>query len=105
MLGVFLLANIGFREAPSFQTLSTDTLPSGLPHQIGLSFDESVTPLNQRSVLSNLQSTLIAGPNEKGLYTLEIHVPVDLPDAEFIETIRDIEGVKYAKYSQTHTRP
>ena len=105
VLGVFLLANSGLQEDSSFQTLSKTIVQSGMPHRIGLSFEDTLEPAKLRQVLSELQSTLVAGPDEKGVYTVEIYVPVDLTDAEFINIIRDTEGVKYAIYSQTHDRP
>ena len=109
VVGVFFMANIGQSDiAPManggvFQTFSeVSQTHTGTLRRLSLTFDESITPEELRSVLIEMKSNIVKGP-ENGVYIVDLSVPDNVTDSQFIKSIREIEGVKYAVYAETHT--
>jgi len=82
-----------------FRTLSAPPLVDGVPHRIALTFEQPIKAETLRSALIETRSNIVSGPSEDGTYIVEIRVPPEMPDARFIQSIREIDGVKYAVFA------
>ena len=87
-----------------FRTLlTTKNAPSGTVQRVELIFTQPIKADTQRAALIETNSYLVSGPDENGRYIVEVRIPEDMSDAEFISSLRAIDGVEYAAFSQART--
>lgn len=70
----------------------------GVLHRVYLSFNPSVRAEAKRSALVETRAQIVSGPDQFGTYTVNMSIPVEQTDAEFIASIRQLNGVRYADY-------
>lgn len=88
------------RSIPAeYETLSTDQLSSGAPHQMELGFHNPIPAMTMRKALIETNSNIISGPDENGNYLVEVVVPNTMTDIEYLARIREIDGVVHARYT------
>lgn len=105
VLGVLFVAST---QQPSVETDDQDfqglTVPStevdGVERRMALTFEEGVPSSTVRAALIEARSKLIRGPDETGTYVVEVRAARDMSDAEVIESIRAIQGVKHVALHQ-----
>lgn len=95
-----LMQGTGTRmESADFRGLTLPAAEDGGPrHRIELTFEEGVEPETVRAVLIETHSRLAGGPDEKGTWVVDISVPADMTDAEFIRSMRNIDGIARAAF-------
>lgn len=104
MVGIVLVGSFGpskgieskFARA-EFWTLTSQSETSGLSRQIALTFEQPIQAQTMRKALIETNSNIISGPDEEGTYLVEVVVPQDKNIGEFMQWIREIEGVQHAK--------
>jgi len=75
--------------------------PDGILHRVYLTFDQPVQAETIRAALIDTRSRIVSGPDQVGTYTVNIRVPPSVTDVEFLESIRQIDGVRYAAFTQS----
>lgn len=80
-----------------YRTLTT-TNDRGIPHRIALTFEQPIQADTLRAALIETQSNIVSGPDKDGTYIVEIRVPATMTDSRFIQSLREIRGVKYAAF-------
>ena len=111
VLGVFLLSGIdqaggiSVDQSPGMgRTLTLERQkPAGTSHLVELIFEQSIEAQTQRAVFVETGSYIVSGPDAEGRYVVAVLVPVDITDSTYIQSIRDMGGVKYAAFSQANT--
>jgi len=98
-VGFVLVLNPSAPPREEFRTLSAPPLVDGVPHRIALTFEQPIKAETLRSALIETGSNIVSGPSEDGTYIVEIRIPPDMPDSRFIQSIREIDGVKYAVFA------
>lgn len=88
-------------EGADFRTLSDPAVRSeGVPSRLALTFEQPIRAETLRAALIETHSNIVSGPDSDGSYVVEVSVPTEMTDDQFIRSIRDIEGVKYAAFEQ-----
>ncbi len=96
---VGLLQPAETRRQPEFSTLTVPpSADQGVAHRVALTFGDDVGAQTIRTVLIEARSRLIRGPDETGTYIVDIKVPKNVSEAEFIRSVREIEGVAHAAF-------
>lgn len=72
--------------------------PEGIPHRVALTFEQPLAPETLRQALIETRSTIVSGPDDLGIYVVEVEVPAHLTDTEFLDSLEAIEGVRYAAF-------
>jgi hypothetical protein len=89
----------GGGDGPGFRTLSDPgKAAAGIPHRMALTFEQPVMAETLRSALIETRSNIVSGPDKDGTYIVEVAVPSHMTDAEFINSMRAIDGVQYAAF-------
>lgn len=89
----------GGGDGSGFRTLSDPgKAVAGIPHRIALTFEQPVMAETLRSALIETRSNIVSGPDRDGTYIVEVAVPSHMTDAEFINSMRAIDGVQYAAF-------
>lgn len=81
-----------------FQTLSTVTATQGMSHRFSLTFAQPISAQTMRQALIDTNSYLVSGPDSSGAYIVDIAVPDQMTDDEFIHSIKTIHGVEDAAF-------
>lgn len=82
-----------------FRTLSDPgKAVAGIPHRMALTFEQPVMAETLRAALIETRSNIVSGPDKDGTYIVEVAVPPHMTDAEFINSMRAIDGVQYAAF-------
>ncbi len=81
-----------------FQTLTNEATIRGERTRLALNFVEPIPAITLREALIETRSDIISGPDEQGTYVVEIMVPVGQAPATYLERIRAVEGVRYARF-------
>lgn len=82
-----------------FETLTTPPPSTAAsPRRISLTFEEKASSDMVRTALIESRSSIIAGPDETGTYTVEIEVPESVAPEEFLGRLGQIEGVRFAAF-------
>jgi hypothetical protein len=76
-----------------FQTLTTTSGNTGPVRRVALTFEQPIKAQALRKTLIETSSNIVSGPDESGVYIVEIPVAVSMADRAFIESIRSVEGV------------
>jgi hypothetical protein len=104
MAGIVLVGSLGpslgfESEAGSaeFRTLTSGPEISGTSRQIALTFEQPIQAETMRKALIETNSNIISGPDEEGTYLVEVVVPQEKKTGEFLQWIREIEGVQHAR--------
>lgn len=92
-------------DAPEYRTLSSQALEAGAPHRMALTFEQPIRAETLRAALIETHSNIVSGPDPEGTYIVEVPVPDGVTDADFIEGIRKIDGVKHAAFAPAADRP
>jgi hypothetical protein len=69
-------------------------------HRVYLTFSQAAQAETIRAALIETRAHIVSGPDLFGTYTVNMSVPVDQTDADFITSIRQKNGVKYAGFKQ-----
>jgi len=108
VIGVFLAVvwqspSTDAGRTDQFRTLTLRDRPIGVPHNVELTFTLPIKNAARRAALIETDSYIVSGPDESGRYVIEIIVPENLTDAEFVDYLQAIDGVEHAVYLQTDT--
>lgn len=103
VIGVYFAALMQDRgtqmESEDFRALTIPAAEDGTPrHRIELTFEEGVEPETVRAVLIETRSRLVGGPDEQGTWVVDISVPADMTDLEFIRSMRNTNGIARAAF-------
>lgn len=85
--------------ATQYETLSSDQPANGMPHQLELGFHNPIPAMTMRQALIETNSNIISGPDENGNYLVEVVVPNNMTDIEYLARIREIDGVVHARFT------
>jgi hypothetical protein len=88
--------NPGRQGPEEYRTLSSTTEAPGVPRRIALTFEQPIKAETLRAALIETGSNIVSGPDRNGTYIVEIRVPPNTTDSRFIQSLREIKGVKYA---------
>jgi hypothetical protein len=88
-------------EDENFRTLTSEVSSAavGIPHRIALTFEQPIKGEALRQALIDTRSNIVSGPDELGVYIVEIPVPPMSTDEQFINSIRSISGVQSASFT------
>ena len=94
---------VGFLNPPApkqveYRTLSSNVESPGTSHRIALTFDQPIRADTLRAALIETNSNIVSGPDKNGTYIVDIRVPPTISDRAFIQSLRKIDGVKYAAF-------
>ena len=112
VLAVFLIPAVWQTPSESvertdrFRTLTTESsakVRAGITQRVELVFTQLIEDDARRAALIETNSYIVSGPDEDNRYIVEIVVPGNMTDAEFITSLNAIDGVKYAAFSQAGT--
>jgi len=112
LLAVFLIPAVWQTSSESvertdrFRTLTSEAAiktPTGITQRVELVFNQPIEVDARRAVLIETDSYIVSGPDEKNRYIVEIVVPGNMTEAEFITSLNAIDGVKYAAFLQAGT--
>lgn len=92
------LMNPAKKPPEEYRTLSSVSGVNGVPHRIALTFVKPIRAETLRAALIETHSDIVSGPDKNGTFIVEIRVPHDISDERFIESLRSINGVKYAAF-------
>ena len=81
-----------------FQTLSSDVPAFGTSQLIALGFVNPIPAATMRQALIETHSNIVSGPDSQGNYLVEVVVPGDMSATEYLSRIKEIEGVKRARF-------
>ncbi|MFT4713190.1 MAG: hypothetical protein ACJAVI_001547 [Candidatus Azotimanducaceae bacterium] len=73
---------------------------TGVVHRVYLTFSQSARAETIRAALIETRAQIVSGPDLFGTYTVNMSVPVEQTDANFITSIRQKNGVKYADFKE-----
>jgi len=105
-LGVFLVGAAVLVGDPAqvvseYQTLTSDQPGvAGAARQMEIGFVDPIPATTLRQALIETGSNIVSGPDEDGVYLVEVEVPSGISQQMFLRRIQDIEGVKHAAFSQ-----
>ncbi len=85
-------------DQKEFQMLSTVTATPGVSHRFALTFAQPISAQTMRQTLIDTNSYLVSGPDSAGAYIVDIAVPDQMTDDEFIYSIKTIDGVEDAAF-------
>ena len=83
-----------------FRTLTTQTQTTGVSHRVALTFNQPIQALTMRQALIETHSNIVSGPDEEGTYIVEVEIPHEMTSEEYLQAMRKIEGVQYARLSE-----
>ncbi len=82
-----------------FRTLTVDVRPAGSSRKVAVTFEQPIQAAALRKALIETRSNIVSGPDESGSYILEVVIPADTGDEEFLQDFRRIQGVSHAGYT------
>lgn len=97
-IGLVAVLDSGKRGPEEYRTLTMDTGVQGVPHRIALTFDQPIKAETLRAALIETHSNLVSGPDRNGTYIVDIPVPKNMSDSQFIQSLRRINGVRNATF-------
>ncbi len=83
-------------ETAEFRTLTSQSGIAGVSRRIALTFEQPIQAHTMRKALIETNSNIISGPDKDGTYLVEVVVPEDVSADDFVQWIREIEGVQHA---------
>ncbi|MBQ73701.1 MAG: hypothetical protein CMQ20_01610 [Gammaproteobacteria bacterium] len=86
--------------ATDFRTLTTQTQMVGETTRVALTFEQPVQAVTMRKALIETHSNIISGPDESGTYVIEVEIPPAMSGEEYLQSLRKIEGVRYARLGE-----
>jgi len=92
-------------QVDEYRTLTTQTVKQGAKHHVALTFVQPIQAQTMRQALIETRSNIISGPDAQGTYIVEVNVPPDMSSDDFLQSMRQIEGVKFARLKATITAP
>lgn len=104
-LGVFLIgAAMLFgpaEETYEYRTLTNDAVaPSeGMTQQMEIGFVDPIPVATLRKALIETGSNIVSGPDDSGVYRVEVVVPREVSQDSFLNRIQGIDGVKFASFT------
>lgn len=86
-------------SASLYQTLSSDVVSTAPKGRVKLIFAPDTTVQDLQQLLTAAQATVIAGPSPMGVYTVEVILPPDKPEAltSALETFRAHTAIELAE--------
>lgn len=81
-----------------FQTLSSNITIEGGVQQVEIGFVNPIPAATMRQALVETRSNIVSGPDTAGGYLVEVVVPHDVSANDYLSRIRQIDGVKYARF-------
>lgn len=88
-------------QVSEYQTLTSDQPGvSGAGRQMEIGFVDPIPAVTLRQALIETGSNIVSGPDENGVYLVEVEVPGELSQEMFLRRIQGIEGVKHAAFTQ-----
>ncbi|MCB1643874.1 MAG: zf-HC2 domain-containing protein [Pseudomonadales bacterium] len=91
---------VGVVPKGQFATLTHDSESSeGIAHRLELQFDQPLSAQTLRAAFIETRSNIVSGPDAEGAYLVEVVIPEGMSDAEFLRSLRSIEGVRSAAFA------
>ena len=100
IVGAFQPSVVPEVDSTGFRTLTTQTQTSGVSHRVALTFNQPIQALTMRQALIETRSNIVSGPDENGIYVVEVEIPHEMTSEEYLQAMRKIEGVQYARLSE-----
>ncbi|MCZ6503573.1 MAG: zf-HC2 domain-containing protein [Gammaproteobacteria bacterium] len=100
IVGAFQPSVVPEVDSTGFRTLTTQTQTRGVSHRVALTFDQPIQALTMRKALIETRSNIVSGPDEEGIYVVEVEIPPEMTSEEYLQAMRKIEGVQYARFSE-----
>ena len=97
LVGTFQPSLLPQADSTDFRTLTTQTQTRGVSRRVALTFEQPMQAMTIREVLIETHSNIVSGPDEKGAYVVEVVIPAKMSSEEYLQSIRKIEGVQYAR--------
>jgi hypothetical protein len=86
-------------QVESYRTLSNSVSTTGIAHRVSVTFEQPIQADALRAALIETRSSIVEGPDDEGAYLLEVRIPDNMTDGEFIHSIQAIDGVQHAAFS------
>ena len=91
-----LMQNISPGNSDEYTTHTTVTMAGGDTARLALTFTQPIRAQTMRHALVETNSYIVSGPDQAGAYIVDIQVPDQLSETQFIDFIRKIDGVENA---------
>lgn len=88
-----------------YRTLTTTGAASGDSRRLALTFEQPAGGDVIRSALIESRSTIVSGPDEEGTWIVEVDMPASVSPESFLESLRQIEGVRHAAFDPGREEP
>lgn len=94
---------VGQQQGPiEYQALTSDqpgTVSQGMTHQMEIGFVDPIPVATLRQALIETGSNIVSGPDDTGVYLVEVVVPGEVSQDVFLKQIQGINGVKHAAFT------
>ena len=74
------------------------SMVSGEPARLALTLTQPIGAQTMRQALVDTSSYIVSGPDQDGVYVVDVQVPEQLSERQFINLIRKIDGVENATF-------
>lgn len=105
-LGILLIGSallVGQGQKPiEYQALTSDQpglVSQGVTHQMEIGFVDPIPVTTLRQALIETGSNIVSGPDDTGVYLVEVVVPGEVSQDMFLKRIQGIDGVKHAAFT------
>ena len=96
VIASFVMQNISPGNSDEYTTHTTVTMTGGDTARLALTFTQPIRAQTMRHALVETNSYIVSGPDQAGAYIVDIQVPEQLSETQFIDFIRNIDGVENA---------
>ncbi len=108
-IGLFLVgaavyleqSRVNLPASSEYQTLTAGQpggSTQGAVHQIEIGFSDPIPAATLRQALIETRSNIVSGPDDRGMYVVEVVVPGEEGRNLFLNRMRGIEGVRHAAF-------
>ena len=94
----FITQSIAPGDADEYTTHTTVPMVSGETARLALTFTQPIRAQTMRQALVDTNSYIVSGPDQDGAYVVDVRVPEQLSETQFIDFIRRIDGVENATF-------
>ena len=94
----FFIQGISFGNSDEYTTHTMVPMAGGEPARLALTFTQPIGAQTMRQALVDTNSYIVSGPDRDGAYVVDVQVPEHLSEPQFINFIREIDGVENATF-------
>lgn len=99
LVGLVGVNNTSFTEPPAYQTLTSGSDPIGEMRRMELGFEQPIPAVTLRQALLETRSNIVSGPDNQGVYVVEVRLDKSVDEARYLERLQQIEGVRHARFT------